>query len=265
MRTRNGSLASLRHWGTLAGCGCGDSPRSRRRLPPSGGVDPGGSRWPGASRSSATAHRATVRAGAATVRWRLSAQDSARRTSPRWRGATAGAIRGISSASSSPDGNRAHPCPRHDWRCRCGVRCFVPSNRMRASASASTISSRTSRRCRYRPRSREDTGSQLFRDALRAVPRRRPAAAAGRSRIRCARMPPDLTTVHCCETAACSRANGCAGSSTAARWRSHGDREMPVWGDVFRIPRERGATSPAAARIDAIVRYLQAIQERGAE
>lgn len=42
---------------------------------------------------------------------------------------------------------------------------------------------------------------------------------------------------------------------------SHGNREMPVWGDVFRI-----GSSPAAvrARIDAIVRYLAGIQVRGA-
>jgi hypothetical protein len=45
---------------------------------------------------------------------------------------------------------------------------------------------------------------------------------------------------------------------------SHGDREMPVWGDVFKtVP---GGSSAAAikARIDAIVRYLAGIQERGA-
>jgi hypothetical protein len=76
-------------------------------------------------------------------------------------------------------------------------------------------------------------------------------------------MPPDLTKF--------TERNG--GMFPAERVRriiegrgvpSHGDREMPVWGDVFRIPREGGAMSPEAARIDAIVRYLQAIQERGA-
>ena len=44
---------------------------------------------------------------------------------------------------------------------------------------------------------------------------------------------------------------------------SHGDREMPVWGDVFRIPRGDASTSPAAGRITAIVRYLEGIQQRG--
>ena len=45
---------------------------------------------------------------------------------------------------------------------------------------------------------------------------------------------------------------------------SHGDREMPIWGDAFRaLP---GGSSEAAvkARIDAVVRYLEGIQERGA-
>ena len=42
---------------------------------------------------------------------------------------------------------------------------------------------------------------------------------------------------------------------------SHGDREMPVWGDVFTDT--RGGSS-VKARIDAIVRYLEGIQQRGA-
>jgi mono/diheme cytochrome c family protein len=42
---------------------------------------------------------------------------------------------------------------------------------------------------------------------------------------------------------------------------SHGTREMPVWGDVFKA----GSTTAAVkARIDAIVRYLAGIQQRGA-
>ena len=41
---------------------------------------------------------------------------------------------------------------------------------------------------------------------------------------------------------------------------SHGDREMPVWGDAFR-PSRTGHT--AKERIDAIVTYLEGIQERG--
>lgn len=46
---------------------------------------------------------------------------------------------------------------------------------------------------------------------------------------------------------------------------SHGDREMPIWGDAFRTTRGGLSASAAEARIDAIVRYLRAIQERAAE
>jgi mono/diheme cytochrome c family protein len=44
---------------------------------------------------------------------------------------------------------------------------------------------------------------------------------------------------------------------------AHGDRDMPVWGDVFK---QTGPGSPgdATLRIDAIVRYLEGIQERAA-
>ena len=43
---------------------------------------------------------------------------------------------------------------------------------------------------------------------------------------------------------------------------AHGSREMPVWGDAFRSA--EGGLGPAAvkARIEAIVRYLEAIQQR---
>jgi hypothetical protein len=46
---------------------------------------------------------------------------------------------------------------------------------------------------------------------------------------------------------------------------AHGIREMPVWGDAFRS--DPGGLSPegAQARIDAIIRYLQTIQERKAD
>ena len=43
---------------------------------------------------------------------------------------------------------------------------------------------------------------------------------------------------------------------------SHGDREMPVWGDAFRRTRDGLSEEAAKARIDAIVKYLEAIQER---
>jgi mono/diheme cytochrome c family protein len=42
---------------------------------------------------------------------------------------------------------------------------------------------------------------------------------------------------------------------------AHGERNMPVWGDVF--ARKEPGTTPAAL-IDALVRYLDALQERPA-
>jgi mono/diheme cytochrome c family protein len=43
---------------------------------------------------------------------------------------------------------------------------------------------------------------------------------------------------------------------------AHGTSEMPVWGDAFRRTRESLTDQAARARIDAIVKYLEAIQER---
>jgi mono/diheme cytochrome c family protein len=46
---------------------------------------------------------------------------------------------------------------------------------------------------------------------------------------------------------------------------SHGSRDMPVWGDVFRAARSAMGKADADARIAAVVRYLETIQERPAE
>ena len=46
---------------------------------------------------------------------------------------------------------------------------------------------------------------------------------------------------------------------------SHGDREMPVWGDAFRSTVEGRSAEMAAARIAALVDYLASIQHRDAE
>ena len=77
------------------------------------------------------------------------------------------------------------------------------------------------------------------------------------------RLPPDLTRF--------SARNGDVFPSERLRRiidgrdvPSHGDREMPVWGDVFRDSRAGGTSESAKARIDAIVRYLQGIQQRPA-
>jgi mono/diheme cytochrome c family protein len=104
-----------------------------------------------------------------------------------------------------------------------------------------------------------DAGSQLFRTYCASC-----HGATGRGNGPLAdqlrRRPPDLTQF--------TRRN--AGTFPSERvYRiidgrdvaSHGDREMPVWGDIFKM----GASRPdAKAQIDAIVRYLAGIQERGA-
>lgn len=73
------------------------------------------------------------------------------------------------------------------------------------------------------------------------------------------RLPPNLTTF--------AMRNG--GVFPAERVRqvvdgtgiaAHGDRDMPVWGAVFK----RATSGDAAARIDAIVRFLEGLQQRPA-
>jgi mono/diheme cytochrome c family protein len=46
---------------------------------------------------------------------------------------------------------------------------------------------------------------------------------------------------------------------------SHGDREMPIWGDAFKTSRDGLTAETVKARIDALVKYLEAIQRRAAE
>lgn len=43
---------------------------------------------------------------------------------------------------------------------------------------------------------------------------------------------------------------------------SHGDRAMPVWGVSLRTSRDGGGYDSVEARIDALVRYIQSLQER---
>ena len=43
---------------------------------------------------------------------------------------------------------------------------------------------------------------------------------------------------------------------------SHGDRTMPVWGVTLRTSRGEGGYDSVAARIEALVQYIQSIQER---
>jgi mono/diheme cytochrome c family protein len=46
---------------------------------------------------------------------------------------------------------------------------------------------------------------------------------------------------------------------------SHGDRDMPIWGDAFSRSREGLSDAAVKSRIDAIVNYLAGIQRRSAE
>jgi mono/diheme cytochrome c family protein len=46
---------------------------------------------------------------------------------------------------------------------------------------------------------------------------------------------------------------------------SHGDRDMPVWGATFKRESPDGSDAAANARVNALVRFLQAMQERPAE
>ena len=45
---------------------------------------------------------------------------------------------------------------------------------------------------------------------------------------------------------------------------SHGDRDMPVWGDVFKIQSDRPSRDVTQKRIDAVVAFLESIQRRKA-
>ena len=46
---------------------------------------------------------------------------------------------------------------------------------------------------------------------------------------------------------------------------AHGNQEMPVWGNAFKMSREHPAEATVKARIDAIVRFLETIQMHRAE
>jgi mono/diheme cytochrome c family protein len=77
------------------------------------------------------------------------------------------------------------------------------------------------------------------------------------------RLPPDLTTYT-------ERNGGVFPSDRVGRIidgreiPSHGDREMPVWGDAFRSSPGGWPPESVKQRIDAIIRYLTGIQRRSA-
>ena len=43
---------------------------------------------------------------------------------------------------------------------------------------------------------------------------------------------------------------------------AHGDRQMPVWGDVFRGPEQGTAERTVRRRIDALVQFIETLQYR---
>ena len=106
------------------------------------------------------------------------------------------------------------------------------------------------------------TGAQLFRTYCASC-HGESARGAGPLRGELTRPAPDLTTY--------TARNGgmfpgerlrqmIAGRGPAA----HGDRTMPVWGDVFKR-QDSAPDTGEGARIDALVTFLQSIQQRGAE
>lgn len=106
----------------------------------------------------------------------------------------------------------------------------------------------------------DDTGGQLFRTYC-ATCHGTTGRGNGPLAEQLRRMPPDLTQFT-------KRNGGMFPSERVYRIidgrdvPSHGDREMPVWGDAFREIRGGSSAAAVKARIDAIVRYLAGIQER---
>ena len=107
-----------------------------------------------------------------------------------------------------------------------------------------------------------DAGSQLF-NTFCASCHGTTGRGGGPMAAQLLRMPPDLTQFT-------KRNGGMFPSERVYRIidgrdvPSHGDREMPVWGDVFRMTPAGSGPGGVKARIDAVVRYLEGIQERGA-
>ena len=114
-----------------------------------------------------------------------------------------------------------------------------------------------------RPATAQETGARLFRtycaschgaDGRGAGP----AAAAMRSE------PPNLTTF--------AKRNGGVFPSERLRQiidgrgiASHGDRDMPVWGNAFKRTAGAVTENDVAARIKAITDYIEGLQERAVE
>ena len=108
-----------------------------------------------------------------------------------------------------------------------------------------------------------DAGSQLFRTYCSSC-HGTTARGNGPLAESLRHMPPDLTTY--------TARNG--GVFPSERLRrivdgrdvpTHGDREMPVWGDAFTATRGGSSEASIAARIAAILKYLEGIQVRSGD
>jgi mono/diheme cytochrome c family protein len=111
-----------------------------------------------------------------------------------------------------------------------------------------------------RPSQPSESGAALFRTYCASC-HGTDARGAGPVSSQLRRLPPSLTSF-------AVRNSGVFPSERVRRIidgrdiPAHGTFEMPVWGDAFRRTREGLSEAAAAARIDAIVRYLDSIQER---
>lgn len=109
----------------------------------------------------------------------------------------------------------------------------------------------------------KDTGSQLFRTYCASC-HGTTARGNGPLADSLRHMPPDLTTYT-------ARNGGVFPSERVRRIidgrdvAAHGDRVMPVWGDAFRAEPGGNSEQTAAARILAILRYLEGIQVRSGD
>jgi mono/diheme cytochrome c family protein len=114
-----------------------------------------------------------------------------------------------------------------------------------------------------RPSQSSGAGAALFRTYCASC-HGSDARGAGPVTAQLRRMPPSLTTF-------ALRNGGLFPSERVRRIidgrdvPAHGSYEMPVWGDAFRRTREGLSDQAVSARIDAIVRYLESIQERATD
>ena len=108
-----------------------------------------------------------------------------------------------------------------------------------------------------------DRGNQLFRTYCASC-HGTDARGSGPLAEVMRRVPPDLTRF-------ATRNGGVFPSERVRRIvdgrevASHGDRDMPIWGDAFKRTRGGLTEQEVRARIDAIVHYLEGIQERGTQ